>query len=149
MQGNTEDAAWVFNQAMLKVFQHINQYTGAGEPQAWIRRIVVNACIDQRRGGIKFQQKELDDNTAELLPVVPEVYNRISGNEIIRLINELPKNTALVFNLFVLEGYKHHEIGTLLDISPGTSKWHLNEARRLLKLKLETLFKKEYFANAI
>lgn len=147
--GNNEDAAAIFNLAMLKVFQNIEQYNGAGELQAWIRRIVVNACIDHWRGGTKFQQKELHESTAELLPIIPEAYNRISGNEIIQLINQLPKNTALVFNLFAMEGYKHHEIGTILGISAGTSKWHLNEARRLLKQKLETLYKKGQLANAI
>jgi RNA polymerase sigma-70 factor (ECF subfamily) len=66
-----------------------------------------------------------------------------------KLVHELPRNTGLVFNLFVLEGYKHQEIGSLLNISEGTSKWHLNEARRILKEKIEALYKKENLANAI
>jgi RNA polymerase sigma-70 factor (ECF subfamily) len=148
-RGNTDESASVYNQGMLKVFQNIGQYSGSGAPEAWIRRIIVNSCIDHLRSGLKFQQKELDDTAIDMQTIIPDVYNRISGNEISNLINELPKNTGLVFNLFAIEGYKHSEIATILGISSGTSKWHLNEARKLLKQKLELIFKKEYLANAI
>ena len=147
--GQIDSAAAAYNQAMLKVFQNIDQYKGEAEPEAWIRKIVANTCIDLYRSNMKFQTIELDESPADLVPVIPDVYNRMSGHEIISLVYQLPKNTGLVFNLFVLEGYKHEEIGKLLGISPGTSKWHLNEARKLLKQKIETLYKKEFLANAI
>jgi RNA polymerase sigma-70 factor, ECF subfamily len=147
--GHTDIAAACYNQAMLKIFQNISQYKGEGTAEAWFRRIMVNTCIDQHRKQIPFQSVEMNDTAAELVPVVPDVYNRLSGHEIMSLIYQLPKNTRLVFNLFVLEGYKHDEIGKLLGICTGTSKWHLNEARRLLKQKIETHFKKEFLANAI
>jgi RNA polymerase sigma-70 factor, ECF subfamily len=147
--GQQDIAGGLYNQAMLKVLNNIGQYSGKGEFEGWVRRIVVNVCIDHCRAKVKFQNTDIDNTHADLLPIIPEAYNRISGNEILKLINELPKNTGLVFNLFVMEGYKHNEIGDLLGISAGTSKWHLSEARKLLKQKLETLFKKEYLANAI
>jgi RNA polymerase sigma-70 factor (ECF subfamily) len=149
VKGQADVAGSVYNQAMLNVFRNIHQYEGRNVIEAWIRRIVVNACIDHCRIGTKFIPMELKDSAAELLPIVPDAYNKISGNEIIRLIDELPTNTGLVFNLFAMEGYKHEEIGKMLGISTGTSKWHLSEARKLLKQKLETLFKKEQLANAI
>jgi RNA polymerase sigma-70 factor (ECF subfamily) len=147
--GLADIAAGVYNQAMLKVFKNIGQYSGKGEFEGWIRKIVVNTCIDHGRTAAKFQLSELKEETAEWLPIIPDAYSRISGSEIINLVYTLPKNTGLVFNLFVMEGYKHEEIGKLLGISAGTSKWHMNEARKLLKQKLETLFKKESLANAI
>jgi RNA polymerase sigma-70 factor, ECF subfamily len=147
--GQTDLAAAAYNQAMLRIFQHIDQYKGEGEPEAWFRKIMVNTCIDQYRSHIRFQPVEMNDITADLVPVIPEVYNRMSGHEIVGLIYELPKNTGLVFNLFVMEGYKHEEIGKMLGISAGTSKWHLNEARKILKQKIETHFKKEFLANVI
>lgn len=79
----------------------------------------------------------------------PEVYGRISCNEVMRLLEELPRTTALVFNLFAIEGYKHEEIGKLLDIAAGTSKWHVNEARRLLKSKLDGIVNRKFYLNAI
>ena len=147
-KGNKDEAGAIYNQAMLKVFQNIHQYQGTGEPGAWIRKIVVNCCIDHCRSNIRVATEELSDTT-DILQVIPDTYNRISANEVLDLIHELPSHTGLVFNLFVIEGYKHDEIGKLLGISAGTSKWHLNEARRLLKLKLETLVQKEYVSNGI
>src|SRR5689334_928867 len=148
-KGQDDAASAVFNQGMLKVFTNIGQYAGRGEFEAWSRRIIVNACIDHCRESVRFRDEELKEESADLFPIIPDAYNRIDGNEIIKLLYELPKNTGLVFNLFAMDGYRHEEIGRILGISAGTSKWHVNEARKLLKQKLETLFKKEHLANAI
>jgi RNA polymerase sigma-70 factor (ECF subfamily) len=78
--------------------------------------------------------------------ISPEVYSKISAEETLQLVKELPVNTGLVFNLFVIEGYSHEEIGELLGIAAGTSKWHLNEARRLLKQKLELLYQTKKYS---
>jgi RNA polymerase sigma-70 factor, ECF subfamily len=144
-----DTAGSIFNQAMLKVFSRITQYAGSGPIEGWIRTIIVNTCIDHCRSKIKFTPKELTDADVDWLPVVPDTYNRISSQEILHLVHDLPGNTGLVFNLFVIEGYKHEEIGKIIGISAGTSKWHLNEARRLLKLKLDSIFKKEFLAHVI
>ena len=147
--GDIEIAGSLYNAAMLKVFRNIEQFKHEGEFLGWVRKVVVNVCIDHCRTKTKFQLIDVNETTEYILPVLPEIYNKISGDEIIQLIHQLPKNTGLVFNLFVLEGYNHNEIAHILGISTGTSKWHLNEARRLLKEKMEKLFKKETLANAI
>ena len=147
--GNIEDAAFIYNQAMFKVFMNIDQYRNEGSFEGWIKRIVVNSCVDSCRKHVKFQTIELNDGAADIVPIIPEVYNRINGEEVLNLIHELPGNTGLVFNLYVMEGYKHEEIGKLLGISTGTSKWHLSEARKLLKEKIETRFKKDFLKYAI
>jgi RNA polymerase sigma-70 factor (ECF subfamily) len=134
---------------MLKVFRNIAQYSGSGEPEAWIRRIVVNTCIDHCRLKTKFSAIEISEEINDYKPLIPEAYDRISSNEILEMVESLPRNTCLVFNLFVNEGYRHEEIGKMLGISEGTSKWHLNEARKLLKQKLDLHLKKEHIANAI
>ena len=147
--GDLDLAGGFFNTAMLKVFKNLEQFKNEGEFMAWIRRIVVNVCIDHCRLKSKFRAVDIHDSSEYVLPVLPEIYNKLSGNEIMKLVNQLPKNTGLVFNLFVVEGFKHEEIAGILGISSGTSKWHLNEARRLLKEKIENLFKRENIANAI
>ena len=147
--GDLDTAGTLYNGAMLKVFQKITQFRSEGEFLGWIRRIVVNVCIDHCRERARFRAADLNESNEYILPVLPEIYNKLSGDEIVRLVQQLPRNTGLVFNLFVLEGYRHEEIGGLLGISSGTSKWHLNEARRLLKEKIEQLFKRENLANAI
>jgi RNA polymerase sigma-70 factor (ECF subfamily) len=147
--GNLENAASIYNEAMFKVFRNIIQYKGEGSFEGWIKRIVINTSVDHCRKKIKFQTAELNDDAADIVPIIPEVYNRINGNEIIALVHELPSNTGLVFNLYVMEGYKHEEIGKLLGISTGTSKWHLSEARKFLKEKIESRYKKEFLKYAI
>jgi RNA polymerase sigma-70 factor (ECF subfamily) len=147
--GDPDQAGAIYNTAMLKVFQKIEQFRNEGEFFGWVRKIVVNACIDHCRLKTNFRSIDISNSTEYILPVLPDVYSKISGNEILCVVHQLPKNTGLVFNLFVMEGYKHHEIAEILGISTGTSKWHLNEARRLLKEKIEIIFKKELISNAI
>jgi RNA polymerase sigma-70 factor (ECF subfamily) len=146
---DADEASALYNEAMMKVFTTIHQFEGKGELMGWIRRIVVNTCIDHCRKQAKFNHKSLEIVTDDGASLDPDIYGRLSAADVMRLLQELPRNTALVFNLFVLEGFKHEEIGITLGIATGTSKWHLNEARRLLKHKLDTLLKKEIYSNAI
>jgi RNA polymerase sigma-70 factor (ECF subfamily) len=145
--GSLSEAGALYNAAMLRVFRKIGQFRNEGEIMGWVRRIVVTVCIDNCRAQAPFSTDPIEASS-EPAPVLPDIYNRLSGSEILELVHRLPKNTGLVFNLFVMEGYRHEEIGKLLGISGGTSKWHLNEARRLLRQKLELLFKQENLANA-
>jgi RNA polymerase sigma-70 factor, ECF subfamily len=147
--GDMQNAGAMYNEAMLKVFRKIMQFREEGEVMGWIRKLVVSCCIDFCRRSTAFHANTLADNEEIDFPVEPEVYQKLSGNDVQQMISQLPKNTGLVFNLFVIEGYKHQEIAMMIGISPGTSKWHLNEARRLLKQKLESTFTQEKIANAI
>ncbi len=146
---NVDDAGVLYNEAMLKVFTGINQFKGDGNFMGWVRRIVVNTCIDNCRKRAKFAEKELKEEHESHAVSYPDVYNIISGKEIVQLLKQLPINTALVFNLYVMEGYKHEEVAQRLGITSGTSKWHLSEARRLLKNKLDSLLTKEFYLHAI
>jgi RNA polymerase sigma-70 factor (ECF subfamily) len=134
---NEDDAAALYNEAMLKVFSKIKQYQFQGSFVGWVKRIVVNTCIDQCRKNTQFKNQQwVDEEKAEHVAINDFICEQISANEILSFVHTLPKNTAFVFNMFVIEGYKHHEIASFLGITEGTSKWHLNEARRLLKDKI-------------
>jgi RNA polymerase sigma-70 factor, ECF subfamily len=137
---NIDDAAALYNEAMLKVFTKIGQYKYEGSFNGWVKRIVVNTCIDDCRKNVTYKkQLFVDEAKAEHLFINPEVYSTLNANAIMNLVMQLPKNTASVFNMFVLDGFKHNEIAEALGITEGTSKWHMNEARRLLKIKLDEL----------
>ena len=60
----------------------------------------------------------------------------VEFKDILKLVAELPEATAQVFNLYIIDGYNHKEIGAMLNLSQGTSKWHLHKAREILKEKL-------------
>ena len=147
--GDYDLAGTLYNTAMMKIFSSISDFRNEGEFMAWVRRIIVNTCIDHCRLKTKFHIIEITQPDEYILPVLPEVYNKLSGDEIMSYVHRLPKNTGIVFNLFVIDGYRHEEIAGILGIAAGTSKWHLNEARRLLKEMIETTFKKDSLKHVI
>jgi RNA polymerase sigma-70 factor (ECF subfamily) len=61
------------------------------------------------------------------------IIQKIDADELLNLIKKLPAATQLVFNLYTVEGFSHREITKMLNISEGTSKWHLSEARKQLR----------------
>lgn len=138
---NEQDAMEVLNTGFYKVYRNIAKYDDmkAGI-YTWIRTIIVNSCLDfikSKTGRIK--QGELDQAASFDLP--PDVFVKMNAREILNLVRQLPPATQAVFNLSVMEGYTHKEIGELLGISDGTSKWHLSEARKTLQQLLHKMEK--------
>lgn len=130
---NEHDAVEVLNNGFLKVFMNIHRY----EPDkaslyTWIRTIVVNSCIDF----LKIKERSAvhnELNEAIEIQIDAEAINKMKVSEVLHFVRALPAATRAVFNLYVMEGYNHKEIATMLGISDGTSKWHLSEARKNLK----------------
>ena len=135
--GDMDGAGLIYNNAMLRVFNNINGYSHENKLMAWVKTIVVNCCLDYIKQRNRFTNKTvLSGDTAEVTVDDPILEN-VSAREIRQIIHELPAATAAVFNLYLYENFTHKQIGLQLGISEGTSKWHVNEARRLLKKKLE------------
>lgn len=115
--------------AFMKVFSSLQNFEHKGSFEGWIRRIMVNECISHLRvqKQVRFiedeEYLEESDNTIE---------SQLSVDEIQFLIDNLPEGYRMVFNLYVIEGYKHQEIAEMLQISEGTSKSQLSHARRIL-----------------
>jgi RNA polymerase sigma-70 factor, ECF subfamily len=134
---DVDKAAQVYNDAMLKVFKSIDIYKEGGKLLAWIKKIVVNTALDFARVKNNFQQHtEIITHNEEDFSIENTVFERMDAQAIRVLINSLPEKTATVFNLYVYEEYNHNEIGILLNIPAGTSRYYLSEARRLLKEKI-------------
>ena len=138
--GSTDEAADMLNEGFLKVFSNLHKYENSGSFEAWLKRVVCNAALDYRR---KFDKNvelvDIDDLQDSHLSdyVVNEAISKISSNEIVRLIQQLPPVTRVVFNMFVFEGFSHREIAQQLDMSENTSAWHVNQARNRLKEALK------------
>jgi len=144
---DADGAGTIYNNAMLKVFKSITGYQEQGKLSGWIKTIVVNSCIDF----CKQQQLFAPLDTyqyAEEVSILPQVFNTVSAKEIQQLLKYLPGATAAVFNMYVYEGFTHKQIGNLLGISDNTSKWHVCEAKKILKLKLEKISETEFKTNA-
>ena len=129
---NEEDAIEVLQDGFLKIFQQIDRYDASRSSMyTWMRTIMIHTAIDflrkQNKKNISIEWKE------EHYPVIEaEALQRMSVQQVQCMLQHLPANTRVVFNLYLTEGYSHKEIGELLKISEGTSRWHLSEARKYL-----------------
>lgn len=123
----------------MKVFTHLNKFEHKGSFEGWIKRIMIHECIDFLR------VKKNNFNHLEIEEIVitenEETYENedFSIDDIQSLIDNLPDGYRMVFNLYVIEGYKHQEIATLLQISEGTSKSQLAHARKMLQNQIKQL----------
>ncbi len=135
---NTSEAKEVVNDGFMKVFGKIDQYKPESSFKGWIRRIMINTSIDQYRKELKHQQH---DNLASVFSSViqPQAITDLSHAELIGLVQKLSPAYRTVFNLHVIDGYTHEEIGKILKISSGTSKSNLLKARENLKRMLDGL----------
>jgi RNA polymerase sigma factor (sigma-70 family) len=145
--GDADGAGSIYNNAMLRVFQNINTYSEEGKLRGWIKAIVVNCCIDFcKKKNIFRNTVPVNDN--EEVTIEPDVFDRVSYKEVLQEINQLPGATATVFRLFVYEGLTHRQIGEHLNISDGTSKWHVSEAKKILKKKFEQQYENNFTIDA-
>lgn len=132
--GNQEDANDCFQEGFFKLYRHLPSFRGDGSFEGWARRIFVGTCID----GIKKRN--------QLLPVLPEGfdtasddlsgYDRLTNDDLIKAIQQLPVGYRTVVNLNMVEGYSHKEIGEMLQISEEGSRSQLFRARALLQKML-------------
>ncbi|WP_235298840.1 RNA polymerase sigma factor [Portibacter marinus] len=128
---NDSDAEDVFLSGMFKIFDNIKKFKGEGSFEGWMKRIMVNECLMHIR---KFKKLNMVvewsqiDNAED-----PIVFGKLAEEEIKSLILDLPEGYRTVFNLYVVEGYKHREIAELLGISINTSKSQLILARKKLR----------------
>ena len=130
---NDSDALSVLNNAFLKIFRHIKTYDAAkASLYTWIRAIVINECISFVNSSGK-QAPAVELSAADEVHIEPSVISKIKETNLLLLVQQLAPASKAVFNLFVMEGYGHKEIGQMLGISEGTSKWHLNDARKKLQ----------------
>ena len=135
--GDMDGAGIIFNNAMLRVFRHIGNYREEGKLMGWVKTIVINCSIDFVKKQNKFKEQTGRNAEEYEISMPAEAFSKVSAKEIQKIVQQLPKATATVFNLFIYEGFTHKQIAESLGISEGTSKWHINEGRRLLKTKLE------------
>ena len=125
--------------AFYRIFINLGQFRFEGAFEGWMRRIAVNAIADYFRKQPPLQAP-LSEDTEEIAQ-----YKDLGGpdklayKELLALIHELPLVQRTVFNLFVFEQYPHKEIAALLGITENNSRWHINDARRRLKEKINAM----------
>ena len=137
-----EDAEAKLNVGFLKILKNLDKYRPGIPFKTWIRKIMINILIDEFRKEKKHHEniKYVDEYSATGDHSEQNaVLSRMNVDEIHAMITQLPPMSQKVFNLYVIDGFSHEEIGGMLDMLEGTSKWHLNFSRNKLKEMLAGL----------
>lgn len=130
---NQAEAEDTLHDGFITIFNKISQFKNQGSFEGWMKRIMINTALEKYRKDKVFPliNEEIKDEEDEEIED-----DNLNLNELLTSIQKLPNRYRLVFNLYVLDGYSHKEIGKLLDISEGTSKSNLSRAKVLLKKEL-------------
>jgi RNA polymerase sigma factor (sigma-70 family) len=131
---NKDDAMEVLNDSLLKIFNELHQFTPRYEDQeaslrAWMRRVMINTSIDHFRRNSKHRFMVEIDSAHETVELEAGSLDKLSHKEIMQIVQRLSPVYKAVFNLAVIDGYKHEEIAEMLHISVGTSKSNLAKAK--------------------
>ena len=137
------DAEDVLQEAWIKVFRHIKSFSEHNSFEGWLRRIVVNTAITHYRRNQKHAF-QLDVDEVHATPADLDAFKELdfTKEELAKAIAQLPKGYGMVFNMYVIEGYKHKEIAEELGIDLNTSKSQLSRARKYLQGILENMSKR-------
>ncbi|SHG38378.1 RNA polymerase sigma-70 factor, ECF subfamily [Salegentibacter echinorum] len=125
----------------FKVFTHLKDFEGKGSFEGWVRKIMVRESISFLRTYKKF---EFRNEAIKEVEVSREMESELEVAHLQKLIDNLPEGYKMVFVLYAIEGYKHLEIGEMLNISEGTSKSQLFKARKMLQAQLKSQNKSDY-----
>lgn len=138
--GNSEEANDILQDGFVRVFLNLPKFRGEGSFEGWVRRIFVNTSIEYYRKKVKsFNITEVHENTVENEDL--SALNLLDIKDLMNIISKLSPGYKTIFNLYVVEGYSHKEIGEMLGISEGTSKSQLARAKGALKKLLEVNFR--------
>ncbi|MFB9052934.1 RNA polymerase sigma factor [Formosa undariae] len=144
---NTAEAEDLVQDAFIKAFSKLHQFKGDVTFGAWLKRIVVNTCIDS----LKSKKQELDVLEEVHLKVVDTdphdswaVDDNVTLDDVKLVIETLPEKYKYVVMLFLIEGYDHQEISEILNISEVASRTQLSRGKQKLQ---ELLKSKDYGAR--
>jgi RNA polymerase sigma factor (sigma-70 family) len=139
MLGNTENAEDVLQNSFVDIFTKLESFRYESAVGAWIKRIVINNCINfiKKR---RLQFEELNDNIQKNeLQDTPSVGEDVIKVEMIqKAIMQLPEGYRVVFTLYAMEGYDHEEIGDILGVTEATSKSQYSRAKARLREILQS-----------
>nr|WP_243751626.1 sigma-70 family RNA polymerase sigma factor [Niastella caeni] len=133
---NVEDAQDLLQEGFIKVYRNLHHFRAEGSFEGWIRRVFVNTSIEHfRKKSTKLAMvTEKEEGTIEDTDIT--ALENLAEKDIIKIVQELSPGYRTVFNLYVVEGYSHKEIGDMLGISEGTSKSQLARAKSVLQKKV-------------
>jgi|SRR5688572_7849385 len=144
-----EESKEIVNDGFMKVFKKLDQHETESSFKAWLRRIMINASIDHYRKEVKHYHQTALNPELSAGAVTNGALDDLSYTELIGMVQRLSPAYRAVFNLYVIDGFNHHEISDILGISEGTSKSNLMKARENLKKMLEKMNRGDLYARYV
>jgi RNA polymerase sigma factor (sigma-70 family) len=139
---NNDERITMVNNCFIKLIKSLDNYSGEGVFEAWCRKLMINVIIDEYRSNKRWKETMVLTermNANESSVFIHQTDEKYTSEQLEKMLAKLPTVSRCVFNLFAIEGYSHKEIATMLNISEGTSKWHVNKAREDLKKMLSAV----------
>lgn len=137
----SSEAEDVLQEGFIKIFEKIKLFNGEGSFEGWMRKLMVNTAISNYRKNLKrYYKVDIDEPQVQGL-TSDWTSLEYTQDELMQIIGSLPDGYRMVFNLYAIEGYKHKEIGDLLDIDETTSKSQYSRAKKQIQKKLTELSK--------
>jgi RNA polymerase sigma-70 factor (ECF subfamily) len=134
---NREEAEEILQDGFMRVFTYLNKFSGEGSLEGWIRTTMVSAALTKYRNkSYQLRRVVPIDNESSQVAEEADFVSNYDEKELVKLVQTLSPAYRMVFNLFVFEGLKHREIAEALQISEGTSKSNLADARKILQSAL-------------
>lgn len=132
-----DSAVELLNEGFLKIFLNLKSFDISRSFKPWFRKILINLAINNYKNKLRRKGEVSLDSVGPVISAEKTI-SKISYSEIIDMILLLPPAYRSVFNLYVIEGYKHFEIADLLNIQTGTSKSNLAKAKQKLRTMLRS-----------
>ncbi|WP_420316864.1 RNA polymerase sigma factor [Ekhidna sp.] len=138
MMGDEEEAKDMLQESFIDAFQKLPSLREVNTFSSWIKRIVINNCINAIRKR-KLDTSQLEENTDFIEEEDDDFeYTQFQASKILQVIDLLPNGCKTVLNLYLFEGYDHKEIGHILGVSESASKAQYCKAKaRIRKLLAE------------
>jgi RNA polymerase sigma factor (sigma-70 family) len=137
--GNEMEANDILQNGFLRIFSNLHQYRFNGSLDGWVRRIFIRTALNYCRHNAKYSKEIQEIDFDQHATLSEDAVSILSTKELLAIIQNLPEGMRTVFNLFVIDGYSHEEIGGMLGISEGTSRSQLFHAKSLIKKQLQYL----------
>ncbi len=142
----TAEADDVLQEVFVKLFKNLKNVSKPESLGGWVRQITVRVAVDYYRANWRESQlmalNENIENSESQTIELPLAIENLSYQEMLNIIQGLPKGYQMVLNLYVIDGYNHSEIGQMLGIGEGTSRSQLSRAKEIFRRRLEVLEKK-------
>jgi len=139
----------ILQEAFIRIFKAIKTYdSNKGALSTWMRKITVNVALRSlSKKNLEISTLTVDFHDRQV--IAPEVMNKFNHDDLLKIVQTLPEGYRQVFNLSVIDGYSHKEIGKMLNIKEVSSRSNLSRAKQILRKKLQTFTNSDQWTKTV